>query len=215
MDVVENSDFLVDLDFPDNGYERGFWSSPVNDILYQMKGIFKAFPNDHWFTYIGKLLTLLDHECANEQAYDRLEDLTKQHTSLVSFHRLLVEEFVPGLVKTFTPDLAKAYPWHAVTSDLAEQFIGFSCQREREVDKGGHKDETEQRQYAASFIDAELATRDGKAFVEKQSHEDQDRLIALLEGLAINPARADAAALARDSDLYDLADGFADTMQLD
>jgi hypothetical protein len=102
-----------------------------------------------------------------------------------------------------------------VTGDLAEQFISFSCQREREVQTGGHKDEKEQRQHAASFIEVELVTRNGKAFVEKQSREEQDRLTALLEDLTINPARPDAAALARDPYLCDLAAGFADTMQLD
>jgi hypothetical protein len=210
-----NSDFLADLDFPDNGTERGFWSSPVKDILYQMRGIFKANRKDGWFTYIANLVPLLDDHCANEEAYGRLENLVGQNTSLVLFHRLLVEEFVPGLVQTLTPDLAKAYPWRTIPGDLAEAFIGFSCQREREVETGGYKNEKEQRQHAASFIEAELATPDGKAVVEKQSRADQDRLTVLLQCLTINPARADAAALARDPELYDLATGFADTMQLE
>ena len=210
-----NSESLADLDFPDNGTERGFWSSPVKEILYQMRGIFEANRKDDWFTYMANLVPLLDDDCANEEAYSHLENLVRQNTSLVLFHRLLVEEFVPGLVQTLTPDLAEAYPWRTVPGDMAEAFIGFSCQREREVETGGYKNEKEQRQHAASFINAELATHNGKAFIEKQSRVDQEKLTALLESLTISPARADAAALVRDPELYDLAAGFADTMQLD
>lgn len=167
-----SSDFLVDLDFPDNGTERGFWRSPVKEILYKMRGIFEAFAKDDWFTYIANLLPLLEDDCANALAYNLLKNLVKQDTSLVLFHRLLIEEFVPGYVQTFTPNLAKAYSWRTVPDDLAEAFFGFSCQRNREVETGGYKDEKEQRQHAAAFIDKELATHDAKDIVAKQSRAD-------------------------------------------
>jgi hypothetical protein len=213
--IMNNGDFIVNLDFPKNGTERGTWNSPVKDVLYQMREIFKRLPKDDWFTYISKLLPLLDEDCVDEDIYDSLEDLVDQHPCLIQFHRLLVEEFVPELVQTFKPALAAAYPWEFATDDMSDEFIEFSCQREREVETGGFKDEGEQRSHAAIFIDEELSSREGKAFVENQSREDQEKLIALLQGLHVDPARADAAALARDPELSELADGFAYTMRLD
>jgi hypothetical protein len=98
--IMNNGDFIVNLDFPKNGTERGTWNSPVKDVLYQMREIFKRLPKDDWFTYISKLLPLLDEDCVDEDIYDSLEDLIDQHPCLIQFHRLLVEEFVPELVKT-------------------------------------------------------------------------------------------------------------------